>query len=392
MKKGIIAGFVVCSLMFSIQMPLAVSAERADGTTIEIAADDVLPQVTADAAVVLEADTGKVVYQRNMDKKMFPASTTKIMTLIVALEKGNLDDVVTISKNAANTEGSTLWLEEGEKVKLIDLLYGMMLVSGNDATVAVAEHIAGSVPAFARMMTDKAKEIGAVHTSFVNSSGLPDDRHFTTAHDMALIAAYGYKNPMFAKIVSTQEKKMSWTKNADKAPLRNENRMLWLYDGANGVKTGYTDAAGRCLVSAAKRDGVQLIAVVLDSTYMWNDSIALLDYGFGHVHAKKLYAKGDVVKNVHVVSGREGNVDVKAAEEVNIPVTNGEGAKFSTEIEVPDSVQAGFNKGDVLGRVVVKYEGKEVKSADLIAAKAVEKKSFFADLYSRIVEWAKKIF
>ena len=303
------------------------------------------------------------------------------MTLIVALEQGSLDDMVSVSDNASRTEGSTIWLEPGEKMRMLDLLYGMMLVSGNDATVAVAEHVAGSVDAFARRMTAKAHEIGAVNTSFVNSSGLPDDRHYTTAHDLALIAAYGYKNPMFEQIVSTKERQIPWAKNDYNRDLRNENRMLWLYEGGNGVKTGYTDAAGRCLVSAAKRDGIQLVAVVLDSQYMWNDSIALLNYGFSKVHPVKLAAKNSTVKTVEVAAGQKKSLDLKVAEDLIVPAAEDEKNEFSKVIDTPDKVYAAVHKGDVIGQLVVMYDGRKVAAADLVAAESIEKKSFFAALY-----------
>lgn len=348
------------------------------------AALDIGPQITAKSAIVMDATTGKVLYEKDADSQRYPASTTKIMTLIVALERGNLDDVVTVSKNASQTEGSTLWLEPGEKMKLSELLYGMMLISGNDATVAVAEHIAGSVDAFARLMTEKAKEIGAVNTSFVNSSGLPDPQHYTTAHDLAKITAYGYKNPMFRQIVSTKEKQLPWAGKGYNRQLDNENRMLWLYDGGNGVKTGYTDAAGRCLVSGAERGGMQLISVVLDSTYMWNDSIALLNYGFPQLTMQEMVKKGTVLKTIRVSSGNTDTLQLKAASSLSVPVYFGERDKFKTEIEAPDKISAAVHKGDRVGTIKVYYEGTEVAATDLVAAETIEKKSFFAYLWTKL--------
>ena len=272
---------------------------RPDIPGLVISPDDPLQNLTARSAVVIDAASGQVIYERNKDERRFPASTTKIMTLILALEHSNMDDMVTVSSNAAGTEGSTLWLEAGEKIRMGDLLYGMMMHSGNDATVAVAEHIAGSVDKFAAMMTAKAHEIGAVNTNFANANGLPRDDHYTTAYDLAKITAYGYRVPGFEQIVSTKEIDFDWVKDPSHH-LRNENQMLWLYRGANGVKTGYTDAAGRCLVSGAKKDGLQLVAVVLDSVYMWNDSIKLLDYGFAHVEPDTIVKEGDTVGYANV--------------------------------------------------------------------------------------------
>ena len=372
------AGFTLCLIgqVFAAETALPEEYTAPPG--------DLLPAVTARSAVVMEATTGKILYSRNMDERRYPASTTKIMTLIVALEEGSLDDMVAASENASHTEGSTIWLEPGEKMRMLDLLYGMMLVSGNDATVAVAEHIAGSVDAFAQRMTAKAHEIGAVNTSFVNSSGLPDERHYTTAHDLALIAAYGYGNPMFEQIVSTKERQIPWGKNDYDRVLRNENQMLWLYDGGNGVKTGYTDAAGRCLVSAAKRDGIQLVAVVLDSQYMWNDSIALLNYGFEKIHPVKLAAKNSTIKTVDVISGRKKSLELKLAEDLTVPEADQDQGKFSKVIHSPDQVYAAVRQGDVLGTMDIMYDGKKIASANLVAAESIEKKSFFLAVYQGV--------
>ena len=353
---------------------------KVDG--LVLSPDDALPRVTARSAVVMEAKTGRVLYERNMGDRRFPASTTKIMTLIIALEKGNLDDVVKVGPHAAGTEGSTLWLEEGDEITLRELLYGMMLHSGNDATVAVAEHIAGSVDAFARLMTDKAHEIGAKDTNFVNANGLPDYAHYTTAHDLALIASYGYTLPEFEKIVSTKEITFPWVKD-DTHRLRNENQMLWLYEGGNGVKTGYTDAAGRCLVSAAKRDGIQLVAVVLDSNWMWNDSILLLDYGFSKIDRTTVVKKHAQVGTVAVTGSRARRLGVQTKDEIVLPVVDGT-AGYEQTIDLPHAVKAPIKKGDVVGTLRVSYEGKEVAKTDLVAMQDAEQKSFFLTVWKNV--------
>lgn len=342
--------------------------------------DNILPKVTARSAVVMEAVTGKVLYARDMKARRFPASTTKAMTLIVALEKGNPKDIVTVSKHAEGTEGSTLWLEEGDRIPMEDLLYGIMMMSGNDATIAIAEHIAGDVESFANMMTEKAREIGAADTYFVNPHGLPDDHHYTTAYDLALIAAYGYRNPLFVRIVETKEKSLPWIK--DPAHLwRNENQMLWLYDGANGVKTGYTDVAGRCLVSGAKRNGIQLISVVLDSLYMWSDSIAMLDYGFQHVRPARIVEGDTVVGKIPVLSGRGKRTPVATASDIILPVGDDGEEAYQKIYDMPDGLHAPVEEGEVVGKLRVLYDGKEVGSTDLVATESVEMKSFFVSLY-----------
>ena len=205
------------------------------------------------------------------------ASTTKIMTAILAIEMGDLADVVTVSPRAAGVEGSSIYLERGEKLTLEDLLYGLMLRSGNDAAVAIAEHIGGTVENFANLMNRKAYQIGARNTHFVNPHGLHDDKHYTTAYDLALISAYAMENPVFRVIVSTKQKKIPWEGRNYSRVLQNKNALLWDYEGANGIKTGYTKISRRCLASAALRFGMQLVCVVLDCQPWFEDSMALLD-------------------------------------------------------------------------------------------------------------------
>lgn len=350
-----------------------------------VSADNSIPDLTAKAAIVMEASTGKVLYSRNANERRYPASTTKIVTLITALEYGNLDENVMASPNAATTEGSSLWLAPGEQLKLRDMLYGIMLVSGNDATVAVAEHISGSVAGFAKLMTDKAHSLGAVNSNFVNTSGLPDERHFTTAFDLAKITAYGYKNPLFAQIVSTKHKIIPWPGKEHDRDLYNENRMLWLYDGANGVKTGYTDAAGRCLVSAANRNGVQLVVVVLDSERMWDDSIKLLDFGFAQLKPVPVINKGDILKTVKIQEGKLNSVQLLAENDIVLPMADDEHDKFTTVIEAPGKINAPLAAGQKIGTVKIMYNNIEVANTDLITNQAVERKSFFGMLWGSVV-------
>ena len=358
---------------------------------VYIPPDDALPKVTARSAVVMDALTGEVLYQRGMNDRRYPASTTKIMTLITALEtKGiSFDDAVAASPAAAAMEGSTMWLEQGDRFRLEELYYGMMLVSGNDAAVAVAEHAAGSVPEFARRMTEKARVIGAEHTQFTNSCGLHDPRHFTTAYDLALITVYGYKNPAFRQIVSTKERRVPLMKPPFFQNLENENMLLWIYPGANGVKTGYTDAAGRCVVTAAERDGVQLVSVVLDAAYMWNDSIAMLDYGFRNVEGRDVVKKGEHIASVPVAGGDRETVALAAKETLRLSVPHGDMSAYRREIKAPRSVEAPVRRGDKLGEAVYYYRGKKVASVALTADSAVGRENSFiaglARLWRKIV-------
>lgn len=342
------------------------------------------PELTAKAAIVIEASTGKVLYAKNADERRYPASTTKIMTLITALEHGNIEDTITTSANAASTEGSSLWLTPGEKLKMLDMLYGIMLISGNDATVAVAEHISGSVGNFAKLMTEKAHAIGAANTNFVNSSGLPDPNHYSTARDLAKITAYGYRNPLFAQIVGTRHKVIPWPGKDHDRDLYNENKILTLMDGGNGVKTGYTEAAGRCLVSGAKRDNVQIITVVLDSDHMWEDSMALLEYGLKQIKTVTMFNKGDVLKTVQVNNGKSQGVQLIINEDVSIPVSESDREEFKTIIDAPTKIEAPVLPGQKIGKVRILYKEKEFSTVDLVAADQVEKKSLFGFLWGSV--------
>lgn len=342
------------------------------------------PTLTAKSAIVIEASTGKILFAKAAADRRPPASTTKMMTLIVALEHGNLNDIVTTSPNAASTEGSSLWLAPGEQLKLRDMLYGMMLVSGNDATVAVAEHISGSVDKFARLMTDKAHAIGALSTNFTNSSGLPDQRHYSTATDLAHIAAYGFKNPLFTQIVSTKHTIIPWPgKNHDR-DLYNENKLLWQYDGADGVKTGFTEEAGRCLVSGAKRDGIQLVAVVLDGDRMWEDSIKLLDYGFSRLQPVTMFNRGDIMKTVKVIDGKSDYVTLTAADTLVVPADEGDREGFATVIVAPDTIDAPVKAGQKIGVIKTMYRNTEISSVDLLATEPAERKTFFGLLWGSL--------
>ncbi len=337
---------------------------------------DVLPNVTATSAIVIEASTGHVIYARNPDGPMFPASTTKVMTLLLALERGGLDEIVTVSENAWGTEGSTLWLDQGEKIPLQDLLYGMMMVSANDATVAIAEHIDGNVANFAAHMTQRAKELGATHTNFTNPHGLPDDNHYTSARDLALITAQGLKTPGFEQIVTTTEASFNWIHDDNNKLLRTENRLLWMYNGCNGVKTGYTQRAGRCVISAAKRNGIQLIAVVLDGLYMWNDSIILLDYGFDNIGVGTLVKSDEIIKTLPILSGRRKSMPVKTAGEIIVPLFKNQDA-YEIKYDIPEVLNAPITNGEVIGKVRVNIDGKEIATADIVTTADVEQKSFF---------------
>lgn len=238
------------------------------------------PIINASAAILFNVSTEEVLYAKNPDTVMMPASTTKIMTAIIAIENGELDRKVKISHRAAAVRGSSMHLRPGEQQTLRDLLYGLLLSSGNDAAVAIAESIAGSEKKFAEMMNAKARELGMQNTCFRNASGLPAAGHYTTAYDLALLADYAIKNPIFTLIVQTKSTSVpSYRANRLRA-LVNHNKLLWQYPYTIGIKTGYTRSAGKCLAASAAQNGAILISVVLKSPTIYDDSIHLFDYGF----------------------------------------------------------------------------------------------------------------
>ena len=229
-------------------------------------------------AVCIEWTSKKVLYDDGAHNKTFPASTTKILTALVVLENLHLSQKITIPKEAVGIEGSSLYLREGEVMTVEDLLYGMMLRSGNDAATSLAIAVSGNINDFAEQMNKKAKECGAVNSNFVNPHGLHDPDHYTTAYDLALITAEAMQSPYFCQIIMSQKARIG--ENESTRVIANKNKMLKLYDGANGVKTGFTKSSGRCLVSSAKKNGMQLISVVLNRGDMWGDSMSILDYAF----------------------------------------------------------------------------------------------------------------
>jgi D-alanyl-D-alanine carboxypeptidase (penicillin-binding protein 5/6) len=248
-----------------------------------VAVNAAAPVIGSETAILMVAGTKQILFEKDSHKIMYPASTTKMMTLITALKRGNLNDTVVVGPASVDIEGSSLELRLLDRLTLNELLYGVMLPSGNDAAHAVAEHVgAGSYKKFIGWMNEDAEKIGALRTHFSNPHGLPDPvNHFTTAYDLAMIADAGFKIPGFEKYVSTPYHTVMFQNRSKGIPLVNTNSLLMTYPGANGVKTGVTRAAGRCLVASARRNGVLLIAVVLNGgDARFKDSAALLDYGF----------------------------------------------------------------------------------------------------------------
>lgn len=336
--------------------------------------------------LLMEANTGRILYEREADRRAYPASTTKIVTLIAALEQGSMEKtVIEVSSRAESMEGSALGVKQGDRLTLETALYGLMMVSGNDVAEAIAENLGGGSEGFAALMNKVAEKCGAVQTHFANPSGLPDERHYTTARDLASITAYGLRIPAFRRIVGTEQKWLSWAGEPTPREIHNENKLLWQYDGANGVKTGYTVSAGRCVVASAERNGVQLIAVVLDSEIMWTDAIHMLDYGFSQMQGQKILQRDQVLQTVPVAMGREACIGLTAQEDIYVPLAKGEGLqKYRIQVETPASVTAPVARTRNVGKAKIFYEDHLVREVDLVAVDPVERRSFFGLLYSSL--------
>jgi D-alanyl-D-alanine carboxypeptidase (penicillin-binding protein 5/6) len=347
----------------------------------------VAPNITAESAVLMDAVTGKVLFEKRCRVRRPPASTTKIMTAILALEHGNPDDLVCASEHACSTPFASLHLRPGEQIHLRDLLYGMLLRSGNDAAVCVAEHIGGSEEEFVRMMNRKAKEIGAKDTHFVNPHGLHHPAHYSTAYDLALIARYAIRYPMFRQIVQTKTTRIERSINKQDVYLKNTARFLWRFDGADGIKTGYTRQAGHCFVGSATRDGWKLIAVVLKSQNAGEDTAKLLDYGFTHFKQVRFASTVQPVKMLRVSGGVEGSVKIVPRDDLAVVLPKAKKVRSWTDIDTRKKASAPVKKGEKLGVLTGYLDGRKIGSVDLVAASSVDR-----TLVATITFWITRLF
>lgn len=336
---------------------------------------------SAASAVLIEAETGTVLYEKNADEQRAMASTTKIMTAILTIEAGDLDSEFTVDSMAIMVEGTSMGLKEGDRVSRRDLLYGILLPSGNDAANAAAVSVSGSISAFVKLMNDKAAELGLVNTHFATPSGLDAQWHYTTARELAMLTAYAMKNETFCEIVKCQLAEVEFGNPPYSRTLYNSNKMLKRYEGAIGVKTGFTDNARRCLVSAAERDGVTLIAVTLNAGDDWNDHTKMLDYGFTQVSAYPLET-GCSAKVSIAGTGRTVGV---YADNVTMSLTPEQRTKLERRVLLPRMVYNDVLKGDVLGSIEFLMDGKVVRSVPLYADTNVSAETGKLNVWQKIL-------
>ena len=313
---------------------------------------------SAVSAILVDVDSGRVLYEQNADARMLIASTTKILTALVAIEKGDLSDTVKVSREAACTEGSSMYLKEGEELTLETLLYGLLLCSGNDAAVAIADHVGGSQAGFVKLMNQKAKELGMTDSSFANPNGLDAEGHYSTARDMAKLACAAVENETLVRIASTRQVTIGGR------TMTNHNKLLSYMNSCIGLKTGYTKAAGRTLVSCGVRNGQRLVAVTLQDGNDWADHQALYDYGFSVYPAQKAAVIGRTFCRAAVSGGVARDVPLTAADSFSWPLAEGEKLTWSLALIRP--LTAPITAGTRVGQAVFQINGREVGRIDLL--------------------------
>ena len=352
---GVITPFCLAASAFAENDP-----NNTDNTDLDL---------SAAGAVVINADTGSVIYEHNAYEQRAMASTTKIMTALLTAEAGDLDTRFTADSYAIKVEGTSMGLKEGDIVTRRALLYGMLLPSGNDAANAAAVSVSGSMGEFVKLMNKKAAELGLKDTHFANPSGLDAQGHYTTAYDLAMLARAALDNPVFAEICKCSSARVEFGNPPYMRTLSNSNKMLWQYEGCVGVKTGFTDNARRCLVTAAERNGVRLIAVTLSDANDWADHAAMLDYGFTQVKPTEIVLPSPIV--VPVAGGSEEQVTLQLSEKITLPLSEKENQTLSIQINTEPFLYGGFEKGTAVGTACVYLNGEYVCCTDLVTEKAV---------------------
>ncbi|SFR01767.1 D-alanyl-D-alanine carboxypeptidase family protein [Desulfoscipio geothermicus] len=343
-----------------------------------------LPVISAESAVLMDVDTGQILYSKNHLQQRPMASTTKVMTALIALAAADTDGIIKISPRAAAVGESSMYLREGEALALKHVLYGALLRSGNDACVAIAEHAAGSEEAFVLLMNEKAALIGADSTHFCNTNGLPAPGHYSTAQDLALIARNALHDPLFCRIVKTRFKTVKGLGGVTHY-LKNTNKLLWQYPGADGVKTGTTMEAGKCLIASATVDDRRLLAVILNGPDRFRDAENLLDYGFNEFKAVRAAYAGEIYGRVQVLNGLSESVPARIANDITINIHSDGVDEVEKKVTMLRSVQAPVREGQLLGKITVIVNGAAVDSSLIVAESAVGNLSPVRKLTNKVI-------
>ena len=326
------------------------------------------PRISADAAVLMDVTTGDLLFGKQANKSRPPASTTKIMTAILGFELGRSDEVVTVSQKAAAVGEATLHLDPAEKINLYELITGALVRSGNDACVAIAEHIAGSEEQFVQLMNQKALALGAQNTHFDNTNGLPRKDHYSTAYDLALMARHGLQIPQFASITRQKETKIHFLEPDVFMDLRNTNKLLWNYPYADGVKTGTTTAAGKCLVASATKEGRQLLVVVLNAPDRFGDAKKLLEWGFEKTETVRLVNAGQAIAEF---PSYNESVQVFCKDPIDVSISKAERKNIQTRVLWEKAANQPVQAGERLGRLEVWLGEQKLNTVPLLSEKEV---------------------
>lgn len=349
--------------------------------------------VSAKSAVLIDFYSGDVLFEKNASQRLSMASTTKIMTAICAIENADLTEIVTVDKRAVGVEGSSMYLDYGEKITVENLIYGLMLSSGNDAAVALALHISGSVEKFAALMNDTAKKIGVSNTSFKNPNGLDEEGHYTTAYDLAMITRYAMHNEKFCEIVSSKQKKMPWGNRTYGRTLRNHNKLLFLLDCCDGVKTGFTKRSGRCLVSSANKDNLRVIAVTLYAPDDWNDHKNMIFHAIENYRAERIVKKGEYAMTAQVSGSDKEYVKCVFADDVFVTAKKNENVNIRFDYGENISLAAPIKINQSICKINISAGGKSI-AADVISGENAEKEKNIKEKLSggKFFENAQRIF
>ncbi|NLG92464.1 MAG: D-alanyl-D-alanine carboxypeptidase [Clostridiales bacterium] len=355
-------------------------------------ADTAPLQVSAKSAILMNADDGRILYAKDENERRPMASTTKIMTALITLETAAVNNkVVTITDKMVRVEGSSMGLRPGDKLSLRALAEGMLLVSGNDAANSAAIAISGSDQAFAVLMNKRAKELNMTNTHFVTPSGLDDENHYTTAKDLAILAAAAMHNPDFAEIASQKVMAVQFVNPDQTRRLKNHNKLLSMYDGCVGVKTGFTKKSGRCLVSSAQRNGVSLIAVTLNDPDDWKDHQKLLDYGFSKLTGYTIDDSSYAVK-IPVVGGTVDSVVVHGCKGNDIAVEYSDVSSIKRTVELSSFLYAPVEEGQTVGCIRYTLNSQTLATTDLVAAPPVAQEKTDKNIFQKWREWLKNLF
>ena len=377
-----LVAFFLANIIFPLQL-VCVSAEQNESVI----------ELSAPSAILMEQSSGEILYEKNADEPLPPASVTKVMTMLLTMEavdsgKIALDDIVTGSEYAKSMGGSTIFLDAGEKISVYDLMKGVAVASGNDAAVALGEHISGSCEGFVELMNNRAKELGMANTQFKNPNGLDCEGHFSSARDIAIMSRELLKHEKIFEFTTI------WMDSLrdGKFQLSNTNKLIRFYNGANGLKTGSTSVAKNCISASALRDGMQLIAVVMaapTSAQRFADAKKLLDYGFANFEVKKVVNSGDEYGKVKVFKGMKGEVCAVAKDNFSALIKKGEGDKIATEVNIQSDINAPVKRLDKIGEISILKGENRIGTVNIVSFEDVEKLTYYAMLSKLFLNWMK---